>query len=255
MSVWVSSNRRRTFRHVGVAVTAFTLLGLSACSKDEAATANSQLASTQSSLDAANTQNSQLQGDLDDSNATNSSLAAENDANKAQVDQLTTQLATETKRADDAEAQIAAAQAKFPVDITSSVTEYPIIGNYTVTLTEAFCTGDPRCGTQRQPINANIVQGSNGLEISVPTVLQTGLLTVNGNLEAGTDTDQVLTCNGAPRNARALLTLFVNAQTIDATGAKTLKTLGGSLFVEQHDTTDGCPDVSSFYGVVLTPAA
>src|SRR6185295_11018367 len=91
MSVWVSSNRRRTFRHVGVAVTAFTLLGLSACSKDEAATANSQLASTQSSLDAANTQNSQLQGDLDDSNATNSSLAAENDANKAQVDQLTTQ--------------------------------------------------------------------------------------------------------------------------------------------------------------------
>jgi hypothetical protein len=249
MSVWVSSNRRRTGRRLGVAVAVVTLAGLSACSsKDDLNTANSQ-------LDDANTQNSQLQNDLDTANSTNSSLAAENDANKAQVDQLTTQLAAETKRADDAEAQIAAAQAKFPVEVTSAVTEFQIIGNYTMTLTEAFCTGDPRCGTARQPINANIVQGSNGLEISVPTVLQTGLLPVNGNLEAGTDTDQILTCNGAPRNARALLTIFVSSQSIDNTGAKTLKTLGGSLFVEQHDTSDGCPDVSSFYGVVLTPAA
>ena len=188
-----------------------------------------------------------MQSDLDDSNATASSLSAENDATQAQ-------LAAETKRADDAEAQIAAATAKFPVTVTASVTEFNVIGTYNMTFTEAFCEGDPRCGTPRPVVNARIFQGSNGLEIDVPTVLTTGLLEVKGNLIAGTDTDQILTCNGAPRNARALLTIFVNAVSIDATGAKTLQSLGGSLFVEQHDVSDGCPDVSSFYGVQLVPA-
>lgn len=248
MSGCVSSNRGRAFRRIGAGITVLALVGLTACSsKDDLNTANSE-------LDAANTQNSQLQSDLDKSNATNSSLATENDATKTQVDQLTTQLAAETKRADDAEAKITAAAAKFPVTVTASVTEFNVIGTYNMTLTEAFCSGDPRCGTPRPVINARIFQGSNGLEIDVPTVLTTGLLTVTGNLEAGTDTDQIFTCNGAPRNARALLTIFVNTVSIDTTGAKTLQSLGGSLFVEQHDTSDGCPEVSSFYGVQLTPA-
>src|SRR4051795_290796 len=247
MSVCSSSARRRTARRLGAAVTVMMLVGLSACSKDEAASANSQ-------LDAANTQNSQLQSDLADSNATNSSLAADNTATQAKNDQLTTQLATETKRADDAEAQIAAATAKFPVTVTASTDEFNVIGTYNMTFTEAFCQGVPACGTPRPVVNARIIQGSNGLEIDVPTVFTTGLLEVKGNLIAGTDSDQILVCNGAPRNARALLTIFVNAVSVDATGAKTLQSLGGSLFVEQHDVSDGCPDVSTFYGVQLAPA-
>jgi len=235
-------------------MTVITLVGLSACAGDEADTANSQLATANSQLDAANTQNSQLQSDLDDSNATASSLAAENDATKAQNDQLTTQLATETKRADDAEAQIAAAAAKFPVTVTASVDEFNVVGSYNMTFTEAFCTGVPQCGTARPVVNANITQGSNGLEISVPTVITTGLLDVKGNLIAGNDTDQILVCNGAPRNARVLITLFVNGVTIDSTGAKTLNSLGASVFIEQHDTSNGCPDVSVFYGAQLVPA-
>jgi len=248
MSGCVSSNpRRRTFRRIGVGITVVALVGLSACSNDEADTANSQ-------LDAANTQNSQLQSDLDQSNATNSSLAAENDANKTQVDQLTTQLAAETKRADDAEAQIAAAAAKFPATVTASVDEFNVVGSYNMTFTEAFCTGVPQCGTPRPVVNANITQGANGLEISVPTVITTGLLDVKGNLIAGNDTDQILVCNGAPRNARVLITLFVNAVTVDSAGTKTLNSLGASVFIEQHDTSNGCPDVSVFYGAQLVPA-
>ena len=122
-----------------------------------------------------------------------------------------------------------------------------------MTFTEAFCTGVPQCGTARPVVNANITQGANGLEISVPTVITTGLLDVKGNLIAGNDTDQILVCNGAPRNARVLITIFVNAVTIDSTGAKTLNSLGASVFIEQHDVSNGCPDVSVFYGAQLVP--
>lgn len=254
MSVWVTSKGRSAIRRLGVAMTVMTLVGLSACSKDEAASANSQLDATQAELDAANTQNSELQASLDDSQATASSLAAEGQATQTQVDQLTASLATETKRADDAEAQIAAATAKFPVTVTASTDEFNVIGSYNMTFTEAFCTGVPQCGTQRPVVNANITQGSNGLEISVPTVITTGLLDVKGNLIAGNDTDQILVCNGAPRNARVLITIFVNAVTIDSTGNKTLQSLGASVFIEQHDTSNGCPDVSVFYGAQLVPA-
>src|SRR3954465_1540354 len=230
------------------AVGAIAALGLSACSKDEAASANSQ-------LDAANTQNSQLQSDLDDSNATNSSLAAESAATQAKNDELTASLATETKRADDAEAQIAAAAGKFPVTVTASTDEFNVIGTYNMTFTEAFCQGVPQCGTERPGVNARIIQGSNGLEIDVPTVFTTGLLDVKGNLIAGTDSDQILVCNGAPRNARVLVTIFGNGVMIDQTGAKTLQSLGASVFIENHDTSQGCPDVSVFYGAQMVPAA
>jgi hypothetical protein len=224
------------------------LVGLSACSKDEAASANSQ-------LDAANTKNSELQSSLDDSEATASSLAADGEAAQAKNDELTASLAAETKRADDAEAQIAAAVDKFPVTVTASTTEFDVIGTYNMTFTEAFCQGVPQCGTARPVVNARIIQGSNGLEIEVPTVFTTGLLEVKGNLMAGTDSDQILVCNGAPRNARVLVTIFVNAVAVDQTGAKTLQSLGASVFIENHDTSQGCPDVSVFYGAQLVPAA
>jgi hypothetical protein len=231
------------------------LVGLSACSKDEAASANSQLDATQADLDAANTKNSELQSSLDDSQATASSLAADGAATQAKNDELTASLATETKRADDAEAQIAAAVGKFPVTVTASTDEFNVIGTYNMTFTEAFCQGVPACGTPRPVVNARIIQGSNGLEIDVPTVFTTGLLDVKGNLIAGTDSDQILVCNGAPRNARVLVTIFVNAVTIDQTGAKTLQSLGASVFIENHDTSQGCPDVSVFYGAQMVPAA
>ena len=144
------------------------LVGLSACSKDEAASANSQLDATQAELDAANTQNSELQSSLDDSQASASSLAVDGAATQAKNDELTASLAAETKRADDAEAQIAAAVGKFPVTVTASTDEFNVIGSYNMTFTEAFCQGVPQCGTERPVVNARIIQGSNGLEIDVP---------------------------------------------------------------------------------------
>jgi len=250
----VGSSGRRRLSRLGVAVTLLTVVGLSACSKDEAATANSQLDATQAELDAANTKNSELHSNLDDSQATASSLAADNQATQTQNDQLTASLAAETKRADDAEAQIAAAVAKFPVTVTASTDEFNVIGTYNMTFTEAYCQGVPQCGTPRPVVNARIFQGSNGLEIEVPTVFTTGLLDVKGNLIAGTDSDQILVCNGAARNARVLTTIFVNGVTIDQTGKKTLQSLGASVFIENHDTSGGCPDVSVFYGAQMVPA-
>jgi hypothetical protein len=254
MSAWVSSNRRRTCRRIGVAISVMTLVGLSACSsKDDAATANSQLETANSQLDAANTQNSQLQSDLDAANATNSSLATENSTAQATNDDLTTQVATQTKRADDAEAQLAALNALFPMTVHPTVDQFNVIGSYNMTLTEAFCSGSPACGTQRAPVNANISQGPVGLIITVPTVLTTSLLLTSGNLMAATDSDQLFTCNGAPENARVSITLFVNEVSVDAAGKQTLKGLGASIF-GQAAAANGCPAVSTILGAQLVPA-
>lgn len=129
----------------GVAIAVVGLFAVSACSSsDDDAT----LATTQAQLEDANTKNSELQDNLDASEATNSSLAAENSTAQATNDQLTSSLADETKRADDAEAQVAAIDALFPVPVTSSLDGIDVIGSWNMTFTEAFCSGVPACGTR-----------------------------------------------------------------------------------------------------------
>lgn len=234
----------------GVAIAVVGLFAVSACSSsDDDAT----LATTQAQLEDANTKNSELQDNLDASEATNSSLAAENSTAQATNDQLTSSLADETKRADDAEAQVAAIDALFPVPVTSSLDGIDVIGSWNMTFTEAFCSGVPACGTPRPVVNANISQGPVGLVITVPTVFTTSLLDVNGNLMAATDSDQIIVCNGAPKSARVSVTLWGDAITVDQTGVKTLTGLGASVFVEAPDTS-GCPAVSVIYGAKLVHA-
>jgi hypothetical protein len=180
--------------------------------------------------------------------ALSTDLAAASAANT----ELETLAAAETARADEAEATLAEITEIFPVRIDASVTSFEMIGRYTTNFTEAFCEGLPTCGTPRPPVTAEITQGPVGLILTIPGAFSTGLLSVNGNLTAGTDSNEIVQCNGAPRRARVIVTMFADGVSIDSDNNRTLDQLGAGIFV-MADPVDDCPAASVFLATNLTP--
>ena len=153
----------------------------------------SELATTQTSLDEAEATVAQQETMIND-------LTAEHDGLQTTNADLAAQLQAETTRANEAQAQVDAFDAAFPVTVTSSLDGYNLVGAYTLTMTEAYCDGLPTCGTPRPAVRADIIPGPNGLQLQVPTVLTTGLFAVEGSLFAVTDSNLILPqCAGAPR--------------------------------------------------------
>jgi len=164
-----------------------------------------------------------------------------------------TALAAETARADALQLQLDQVTAQFPITVTASLADFDVIGAYTLTLTQAYCEGLDACGVPRPAIRADIVQGSNGLELKIPNVLTAGLFDVNGSLFAVTDSDQILEpCGTTTRNARISITIFADGIEIAEDGKQTLTGMGASLLVST-DAVDDCTDGVVFFAATLTP--
>jgi hypothetical protein len=155
--------------------------------------------------------------------------------------------------ADDTETNLEELTAMFPIEIDTSLDDFDLIGGYTMSLTEAYCDGLSTCGSRRPDVHADIVQGSNGLELQIPTVLTAGLFAINGSLFAVTDSDLIMEpCGDSPRNARVSITMFANGITVAIDGSETLTGLGASMLVEANEVAD-CAEGVVFYAAELIP--
>ena len=153
----------------------------------------------------------------------------------------------------DAEAQLAAMQAMFPIPVDASLQDFDIIGAYDMTLQQAYCDGLPDCDSTEPDVHADIIQGENGLELQIPNVLTAGLFSINGSLFAVTDSDQLANpCGSTPRNSLVSVTIFADGISIAADGTQTLTGLGASLLVEV-DETDDCGEGVIFFAAQLVP--
>ena len=174
-------------------------------------------------------------------------------ATQSELDATITRAEETEAEAVDLDAQREAVLAAFPIEITSSLDEFDVIGAYTLQLTEAFCAALPTCGQQRAPIRADIVQGPNGLELQVPTVLTAGLFALEGSLFAVTGSDLIAPpCNGTPRTAQVSVTVFEDGLSIESDGTRELTGLGASMMVNVP-ATDQCEEGDVFFSGTLTP--
>lgn len=179
-------------------------------------------------------------------------LTAERDTALADVATAQASLTEAEARATAAEETLSAIGDEFPVTIDSLITDFDPTGRYAVTFTESFCDGLENCGTERPPAEAQIVQGSNGLELNVTGAFSAGLLRSSGQLMAVTDSDTMVTCNGAPRVTRVSVTVFGLSVIIDETGTQQLDQIGASVEV-RADPFNGCDFGAVLYGAILTP--
>jgi hypothetical protein len=161
--------------------------------------------------------------------------------------------ATTESSTDDAAEQLEELQAQFPITVEASLDDFDVIGGYTLSMTEAFCDGFPECGSPRADVHADIIQGSNGLELQIPTVLTTGLFSTNGSLFAVTDSDMIVQpCGDTPRNARVSITIFADGVEVALDGTRTLTGLGASLLVEGNELNE-CGEAVVFFAAELIP--
>ena len=142
----------------------------------------------------------------------------------------------------------------FPVTVDASLEDYDVVGRYNLSMTEAYCDGLPSCGTNPADVRADIVQGSNGLELQVQNLFVAGLFLINGSLFAVTDSDQILPpCGDTPVNAQISITMFADGVTIDEDDTRTLTGIGASLLVA-GDPAGDCDAGNVFYDAELIPA-
>jgi uncharacterized coiled-coil protein SlyX len=193
------------------------------------------------------------QATIDDLNTQLATTQADYEAAQAELAATVTRAETAEAEAVELDAQREAVLAAFPIEITSSLDDFDVIGAYTLQLTEAFCAALPTCGQQRAPIRADIVQGVNGLELQVPTVLTAGLFALEGSLFAVTGSNLIAPpCNGTPRTAQVSVTVFEDGLSIESDGTRELTGLGASLMVNVP-ATDQCEEGDVFFSGTLTP--
>jgi hypothetical protein len=145
------------------------------------------------------------------------------------------------------------ASVDFPIAVDASLEDFDVVGRYTLSMTEAYCDGLPNCGTNPADVRADIVQGSNGLELQVQNLFVAGLFSINGSLFAVTDSDQIVPpCGEAAVNAQVSITMFADGVSIDADGTKSLTGIGASLLVA-GDPAGDCGAGNVFYDAELTP--
>ncbi len=251
---------------IGLAVAALALAGCSS-SDDESAdsevseatdssaagASEEALAEAQAKLAEAEAALAEQQAEVDSLTAEVSTLTTDLDTANASNTDLTAQLETETARADEAEAVVTAIGEQFPITLETSIDEFEIIGRYDVTFNEVYCEGAETCGQVRPAVVGEIIQGTNGLELRVPGAFTAGLLGVEGALMAGTDSEQITTCNGGPRVARVSVTLFGDVLTIASDGTRELAGLGAGVFVEAPPSDGGeCGAANIFLSARLT---
>ncbi len=146
------------------------------------------------------------------------------------------------------------ASVDFPIAIDASLEDFDVVGRYNLSMTEAYCDGLPNCGTNPADVRADIVQGSNGLELQVQNMFVAGLFSINGSLFAVTDSDQILQpCGDTAVNSQISITMFADGVTIAEDGTKSLTGIGASLLVA-GDPAGDCGAGNVFYDAELIPA-
>ena len=227
-----------------------------AATAEDMAAAQAELAAAQAELAAARERLAGAEGELATAQSEVASLTADLDATNAANADLTTQVNEATERAVAAEEILSVIGDSFPFVVDASIDQFDIIGRYDVTFDEAFCEGSDVCGTTRAPVVAEIIQGTNGLELIVPGLFEAGLLRVEGALMAATDSDRIATCAGAQRVSRVSVTLFGDVTTIDADGSIELAGLGAGIFAEAPPSEGGaCGAANVFLSARLTRIA
>jgi hypothetical protein len=158
----------------------------------------------------------------------------------------------QTTQADDSSESTVSVD--FPIAIDASLEDFDVVGRYNLSMTEAYCDGLPNCGTNPADVRADIVQGSNGLELQVQNLFVAGLFSINGSLFAVTDSDQILQpCGETAVNAQISITMFADGVTIDEDDTRTLTRIGASLLVA-GDPAGDCDAGNVFYDAELIPA-
>lgn len=222
---------------------------------DEGNGGDAELEALQTSLDEANATIEEQQSEISD-------LTTQVETVQAAVAAAETELDAANTRADEAVAEAENLTlereeflANFPVAIDSSLDQFTddLIGGYNLTMTEAFCASLPTCGQPRPVVHADIVQGANGLELQVPTVLTAGLFALEGSLFAVTGSDLIVpACNGTPRTAQVSISIFEDGLLINADTTRELTGLGASLMVHAPEVP-GCEEGDVFFSATLTP--
>jgi hypothetical protein len=158
----------------------------------------------------------------------------------------------QTTQADDSSESTASVD--FPIAVDASLEDFDVVGRYNLSMTEAYCDGLPNCGTNPADVRADIVQGSNGLELQVQNLFVAGLFSINGSLFAVTDSDQILPpCGETAVNAQISITMFADGVTIEEDGTESLTGIGASLLVA-GDPAGDCGAGNVFYDAELIPA-
>jgi hypothetical protein len=222
---------------------------------DEGNGGDAELEALQTSLDEANATIEEQQSEIGD-------LTTQVETAQADVAAVEAELDAANTRADEAEAEALDLTTEreeflsnFPVAIDSSLDQFTddLIGGYNLTMTEAFCASLPTCGQPRPVVHADIVQGANGLELQVPTVLTAGLFALEGSLFAVTGSDLIVPpCNGTPRTAQVSISIFEDGLLINADTTRELTGLGASLMVHAPEVP-GCEEGDVFFSATLTP--
>ena len=200
-----------------------------------------------------------LQADFDELQTQSDTLATERDDVQAQLgvaeaaqEALVAQLDEATERAEAAEDLIAAFGEEFPIAISTAITDFDPIGRYAMTFEEAYCSGLPTCGQVRPAVEAQITQGPNGLMLTVPEMFSAGLLRVNGQLIAATDSDTMASCEGISRVLRVTTTVFGAEISVAKDGGRDLSRIGASVFVSAQPQ-DVCEGINALWGASFTP--
>jgi hypothetical protein len=208
-----------------------------------------------SALEEAEATIAEQQATIDDLNAQLETAQADLTATQTELEATITRAEEIEAEAVELDAQREALLAAFPIEITSSLDGFDVIGPYDMTMTEAFCAALPTCGQPRPVVRPDIVQGTNGLELRVPTVLTAGLFALEGSLFAVTGSDLIAPpCNGTPRTAQVSVTMFEDGMTIASDGTRALTGIGASLMVHVP-ATDECGEGDVFFSATLAPAA
>ena len=220
--------------------------------------AESQLEATQASLAEAESSLADAEARIEELDAASAASAAESDALTSRLqaaeqerDAVVAERDGAVARAEEAEAALQAIVDQLPAALPISVEDLDLVGTYDIDYFEAYCDSIPTCGESRPRGRVEIVQGQQGLELVAPGAFTAGLLRVNGALVAGTDSDTMLQCEGAPLLTRVSATLFGNQLTVAEDGSSEVTGLGASIFVEALEAGP-CPGASLFFGAQLT---
>jgi len=182
--------------------------------------------------------------------------AAELEDAQAENEVLAATVETERSRADEAEAQLAAIEGIFPINVDTSLVGMELAGSYTISFSEKFCDFATGCGTTPQANQAIIgVTPENFLDITIPGILQGGLFAVNGGLYAITDSQTAIPpCGDVPRRGRVTITLWPSTIIVAQDGSLVPTNLEASITLDAP-AIDDCPSGLVFWGATLEPNA
>lgn len=243
-----------------LAATVARLAGERQQAAEDLAATSEALAAAQADLEARSIDLAQATSNLDrawaeltavraDASATVSELAAARDrvaALSASVAALQDSIADVTRERDSLAAM-------FPIAVDTSLAGVDVTGSYTAEWLTAYNSG---LADVVLPAQVSVGRTPEGwLRVSIPGVIEAGLLGADGALVTVVDTaDVVAPVDGTPRLARVVVTIHA-AETMTSTDGTTTVTDLGLTVAISTPTVGSVPAGVALFGARLTPVA